>query len=75
MKSCILLAGLGIDGTVTVTEPEKTRDHSERMLSAMGADIIVDGLQVSLKGGRELQPFEMTVPSDFSSAAFFIAAA
>lgn len=75
VKSCILLAGLGIDGTVTVTEPEKTRDHSERMLSAMGADITVDGLHVSLNGGRELQPFEMTVPSDFSSAAFFIAAA
>jgi 3-phosphoshikimate 1-carboxyvinyltransferase len=75
VKSCILLAGLGIDGTTTVTEPEKTRDHTELMLRAMGADITVDGLHVALTGGRELQSFEMTVPSDFSSAAFFIAAA
>lgn len=75
VKSCILLAGLGIDGTTTVTEPEKTRDHTELMLRAMGADLTVDGLHVALTGGRELQPFEMTVPSDFSSAAFFIAAA
>lgn len=75
VKSCILLAGLGVDGMTTVIEPEKTRDHTELMLRAMGADLAVDGLHVALTGGRELQPFEMTVPSDFSSAAFFIAAA
>lgn len=75
VKSCILLAGLGIDGTTTVLESEKTRDHTELMLRSMGADLTVDGLHVALKGGRELHPFEMTVPSDFSSAAFFIVAA
>ena len=45
------------------------------MLAAMGADLTVDGLTVRLEGGRELTPVDMTVPSDFSSAAFFMAAA
>jgi 3-phosphoshikimate 1-carboxyvinyltransferase len=75
VKSCLLLAGLGIEGITKITEPEKTRDHTERMLQSMGADLVIDGLQITLTGGRPLHPFSLTVPSDFSSAAFFITAA
>lgn len=75
VKSCILLAGLYADGRTSVVEPYLSRDHTERILGSMGADIRIDGLTVSLEGGRELGPIDMTVPSDFSSAAFFMAAA
>ena len=56
VKSCLILAGLYADGTTQVTEPQKSRDHTERMLAAMGADIRVDGLNVSVRGGRRLEP-------------------
>jgi 3-phosphoshikimate 1-carboxyvinyltransferase len=75
VKSAILLAGLYCDGVTAVTEPEKSRDHSERMLKAAGVETLVDGLTVSVKGRAVLQPLDMTVPADFSSAAFFIVAA
>lgn len=75
VKSCVLLASIAIEGCTSIVEPGQSRDHTERMLKSMGADITVGTMQASLTGGRELQPFEMTVPSDFSSAAFFIAAA
>ncbi|HSW64434.1 MAG TPA: 3-phosphoshikimate 1-carboxyvinyltransferase [Dissulfurispiraceae bacterium] len=75
VKSCVLLASLAIEGCTCIVEPGNTRDHTERMLKSMGADITIGTMQISLTGGLELQPFEMTVPSDFSSAAFFIAAA
>lgn len=79
VKSCLLLAGLYADGITTITESQKSRDHTERMLRAMGADIEVDGLIIRVKGQgskiRELNPIDITVPADFSSAAFFIAAA
>lgn len=75
VKSCLLLAGLSIEGTTQITEPEKTRDHTERMLQSLGAQLHTSDLTVSVCGGKELAPFDLTVPSDFSSAAFFIAAA
>jgi 3-phosphoshikimate 1-carboxyvinyltransferase len=75
VKSSILLAGLYADGETVVEEPNRSRDHTERMLPALGADLTVRGLKVYIKGGRELEPFEITVPGDFSSAAFFICAA
>jgi 3-phosphoshikimate 1-carboxyvinyltransferase len=75
VKSCVMLAGLCADGTTAIVEQQKSRDHTERMLAAMGADIKVDGLTVSVKGGSQLRATEVTVPADFSSAAFFIAAA
>lgn len=75
VKSCLLLAGLYSGGATAVTEPYKSRDHTERMLGAIGAEIEVDGLTVRIKGGSALKAFDMTVPSDFSSAAFFIIAA
>ncbi|MEW6107874.1 MAG: 3-phosphoshikimate 1-carboxyvinyltransferase [Nitrospirota bacterium] len=74
VKSSILLAGLYCDGETEIAEPAKSRDHTERMLPAFGADIEVDGLNVKVKGGRDLSPVEIKVPGDFSSAAFFIVA-
>ncbi len=74
VKSSILLAGLYADGETTITEPAKSRDHTERMLPAFGADLRVDGLAVTVRGGRELSPLEIDVPADFSSAAFFMVA-
>ncbi|MDI6800816.1 MAG: 3-phosphoshikimate 1-carboxyvinyltransferase [Thermodesulfovibrionales bacterium] len=78
VKSCLILAGLYADGTTAITELQKSRDHTERMLRSMGANIEVDGLVIKVKGQAgqsELTPIDVTVPADFSSAAFFIAAA
>ena len=74
VKSCILFAGLYADGITTVTEPVKSRDHSERMLKAFGADVCVDGLSVSIKRCNKLYGQKVDVPCDISSAAFFIVA-
>ncbi|MBS1111932.1 MAG: 3-phosphoshikimate 1-carboxyvinyltransferase [Nitrospirae bacterium] len=74
VKSAILFAGLYCEGLTTVTEPEKSRDHTERMLGAAGVDIKVGGLKVGVKGRAALKPMEITVPGDFSSAAFFMVA-
>ncbi len=77
-KSALLLAGLSAPGPVTVAGCGSSRDHTERLLSLMGADITVDDVD----GGRArvavtgpLQPFDLDVPGDFSSAAFLLAAA
>ncbi|MDH5489644.1 MAG: 3-phosphoshikimate 1-carboxyvinyltransferase, partial [Rhodospirillaceae bacterium] len=75
VKSAILLAGLCARGTTTVAEPHPTRDHTEKMLSALGAEIKItnrpDGArEISLKGQPELSAVEITVPGDISSAAF-----
>jgi 3-phosphoshikimate 1-carboxyvinyltransferase len=75
VKTALLLAGLGAAGTTSVTEPGPSRDHTERMLTAAGADIRVDGRTVAVTGGAELQPGDREVPGDFSSAMFLIAAA
>jgi len=78
IKSAILLAGLNADGVTTLTEPEPSRDHTERMLRAFGVEIGVlptgTGWQVSLKGGQALTGIAVTVPGDPSSAAFPLAA-
>ena len=74
VKSAILLAGLYCDGTTTVIEPGRSRDHTERMLKALGSGIKIDGLHVSITGGAALCPMDITVPGDLSSAAFFIVA-
>ncbi len=74
VKSCLLLAGLYADGETSITEPAKSRDHTEVMLPAFGADLMVDGLEVRIRGGRELAPLYIDVPGDFSSAAFFLVA-
>lgn len=75
VKSALLLAGLFAEGQTTIIEPEKSRDHTERMLRAMGADIEVQGLEITLKPGKELAGQEFYVPGDISSAAFFLVAA
>jgi len=75
LKSSILLAGLYAEGETSVTESAKSRDHTERMLRAMGADIFVKGLTVTIRGDTHLKGMEINVPGDISSAAFFIVAA
>jgi 3-phosphoshikimate 1-carboxyvinyltransferase len=75
VKSAVLLAGLQASGTTRVTERQQTRDHSELALRRFGAEIAVDGLTVSVTGGPTLSPLELQVPGDFSSAAFWCAAA
>lgn len=75
VKSAVLLAGLFCDGVSRVNEPAQSRDHTERMLAAMGADVRVDGLSVSVQGRPTLRPLDLTVPGDISSAAFWLVAA
>lgn len=74
VKSAVLLAGLYADGVTEVIEPVKSRDHTERMLPAYGVDVKGKGCSVKVRGGTDLTPVEFSVPGDFSSAAFFIAA-
>lgn len=75
VKSALLLAGLYSTGETEITEPVRSRDHTERMLPPFGADLKVRGTTIIVNGGRELSPMEIEVPGDFSSAAFFIVAA
>ncbi|RZG67368.1 bifunctional prephenate dehydrogenase/3-phosphoshikimate 1-carboxyvinyltransferase [Acinetobacter bouvetii] len=75
VKSGILLAGLWAEGETAVTEPEPTRDHSERMLRAFGYDVKTEGNRISLQGGGKLTATDIQVPSDISSAAFFMVGA
>lgn len=74
VKSAILLAGLFANSATLVIQPGPARDHTERMLTAMGADIAIDGDKIVLQPGRPLQPMDLTVPGDFSSAAFLLVA-
>ncbi len=74
-KSAVLLAGLFAEGTTEVLESARSRDHTERMLRSFGADVKVDAMKVSVIGRPELTGQPIDVPNDFSSAAFFIAAA
>ncbi len=75
VKSAILLAGLYCDGYTSVTEPERSRDHTERMLKSAGVDVGIEGLEVSVRGRANPRSLDITIPGDFSSAAFFIVAA
>ncbi|MEG2357461.1 bifunctional prephenate dehydrogenase/3-phosphoshikimate 1-carboxyvinyltransferase [Acinetobacter sp.] len=75
VKSGILLAGLWAEGETSVTEPEPTRDHTERMLRAFGYEVKTEGSRISLQGGGKLTATEIQVPSDISSAAFFMVGA
>ena len=75
VKSCMLLAALRADGICTYTEPELSRDHTERMLKGMGADIKVEGLKTTIAPLKNLlAPLKIRVPSDPSSAFFFAVA-
>ena len=75
VKSAILLAGLYAAGGTSVTELERTRDHTERMLRYFGVPVEVSGTRVSVSPGVEFSGTELEIPSDISSAAFFIVAA
>ena len=75
VKSAVLLAGLRARGTTTVVEPVETRNHSEIALRRLGADLTVSGLAISIRGFPRLAARDMHIPSDISSAVFFIAAA
>ena len=76
VKSAMILAALRADGTCTYKEPELSRDHTERMLKGMGADISVDGLTTTIKPMTDLlSPLKIRVPADPSSAFFFAVAA
>ena len=75
LKSSILLAGLYADGETTVIEPQQSRDHTERMLSFMGAELQQQDNRVILTPPENLHAQEIRVPGDISSAAFFFVAA
>lgn len=72
VKSAVILAALGAEGKTEVFEPLKSRDHTERMLAAMGADIRTEGNRVTV-GKSELHCVDVDVPADISSAAYFMA--
>jgi len=75
IKSCLMLAGLYADGETFIIENSITRDHTERLLRAFGYPVNSSNGQISLLGGGELNACDIEVPSDISSAAFFIVAA
>ena len=73
LKSCLLIAGLGAQGQTVVREPAASRDHTERMLQAMGADVERDGLRIAVRPS-DLTAIDVRVPGDISSAAFWLVA-
>ena len=75
VKSAILLAALNAQVSANVTEPTRSRDHTERMLAARGVPIVVDGESVSIGVARSMRAMDAHVPGDPSSAAFFVALA
>jgi len=75
VKSALLLAGLYATGETVIKEPLPTRDHTERMLEIMQADIKVFPSEIKVKGGKELKGTDIFIPGDISSAAYFIVAA
>jgi 3-phosphoshikimate 1-carboxyvinyltransferase len=75
VKSAIILAGLNADRETKIKEKVRSRDHTERMLKYLGAELEIKKDEIRLKGGQQLQARDLFVPSDFSSAAFIIAAA
>ncbi len=74
VKSAVLLAGLYAEGETEVAEPLQSRDHTERMLPAFGAEVTVNGLSVRVRGIAALHGRDTIIPGDFSSAAFFMVA-
>lgn len=75
VKSAILLAGLFADGETEIIEPQKTRDHTERMLNHLGLHLRTDDKSIFVSPVEKLNPSNLNIPSDISSAAFFIVAA
>jgi 3-phosphoshikimate 1-carboxyvinyltransferase len=75
VQSCVMLAGLFADGPTTIVEPGPCRDHTERLLTSMGANIQREGNRVTITPGNELRPLSVWIPGDPSSAAFILVAA
>lgn len=80
VKSCIILAALFAKGNTVIYENKSTRDHTENFLKLQGYPITVEKIKksgnlITVKGEGKLKPFDITIPGDFSSAAFFIALA
>lgn len=74
LKSALLMAALFANGETVLHQPALSRDHTERMLRAMGADVEEDGLALVVKPGPALKPLDVTVSGDISSAAFWLVA-
>ncbi|MEN9682174.1 MAG: hypothetical protein RLZZ627_2067 [Pseudomonadota bacterium] len=75
VKSCLLLAGLYAEGKTSVHEPAPTRDHTERMLRGFGYEVQREGNTIAVQSGGKLTAMDIDVPSDISSAAFFMVGA
>jgi 3-phosphoshikimate 1-carboxyvinyltransferase len=75
VKTCVLLAGLFAEGATSLTEPARSRDHTEIALREFGADVTVERRKITVVGRPKLTGRELVAPSDLSSAAFFIVAA
>jgi 3-phosphoshikimate 1-carboxyvinyltransferase len=75
VKTCVLFAGLFAEGETTVREPMRSRDHTEIALREFGANVTVERQKITIEGRARLAGRELVVPSDISSAAFFIVAA
>lgn len=75
VKSCILFAALFANGNTTLVEPSKSRDHSERLLSCLGANLTIKDLSVTIESFPHLKPALLSIPGDISSAAYFMIAA
>ncbi len=75
LKSALVMAALFAKGETVLLQPALSRDHTERMLRAMGADLVEDGLALVVRPGPQLRPLDVTVSGDISSAAFWMVAA
>jgi 3-phosphoshikimate 1-carboxyvinyltransferase len=75
VKTCVLFAGLFAEGVTSVTEPARSRDHTEIALREFGAEVRIEGRRIAVTGRPRLSGRDLYVPSDLSSAAFFIVAA
>ncbi|NDF96051.1 MAG: 3-phosphoshikimate 1-carboxyvinyltransferase [Proteobacteria bacterium] len=75
LKSALILAGLYASGETVIISPEESRDHTERMLAAQGADVRTEGLAVRVRRPSGLRALDVDVPGDISSAAFWLVAA
>ena len=74
LKSCILIAGLFSEGETSVIQPAESRDHTERMMASMGADVDKDGPRLTVRRPSRLASLDIQVPCDISGAAFWLVA-
>lgn len=75
LKSCLIIAALFAEGKTVLHQPAASRDHTERMLEQMGVQLVEDGLTIAVEPGRPLRSLNVNVPSDISSAAYWLVAA